>query len=45
MLVRLLICMLLFGLLLDVMLLIGMLTVDMLLYIDGGRIIGWYDVG
>ena len=41
----LLISMLLFGMLPPVMLLIGMLTVDMLLYVDGCHIIGWYDVG
>ena len=37
--------MLLFGLMLDVMLLIGMYMVDMLLYVDGCHIIGCYDVG
>ena len=44
MLVWLLISMLFFGIFLDTMLLIGMLTVDMLLYVVVYNIIGWYDV-
>ena len=44
MLVRLLISMVLFGMLLDVIFFVGMLIVDMLLYVDGGHILGKYDV-